>query len=80
MSRAGQPCGRALIYEIRLEGYLPPDWSDWFGGLTITCDEKGNTVLTGPVADQAALYGLLDRARDLGLTLLAVRSLGTEGV
>ena len=64
------------VYEIRLQGRLPSYRSSWFGGMAVTCDEEGNTLLTGPVADQAALYGLLDRARDLGLTLLAVRRLG----
>jgi len=60
-------------YEIRLKGTLPPYWSRWFGDMTITHDGEGNTLLTGPVADQAALHGLLDKARDLGLSLLDVR-------
>ncbi len=63
------------IYEIRLKGYLSLDWSDWFEGMTISHDEEHNTLLTGPVVDQAALFGLLDKIRDLGLPLLAVRSL-----
>ena len=60
------------IYEIRVAGLLSPQWMDWFEGLTITLDESGNTLLSGPVADQAALYGLLKKVRDLGLSLLSV--------
>ena len=60
------------LYEIRLKGHLDGRWSDWFGGLTITLEEDGDTLLTGPVADQAALHGLLKRVRDLGLPLLSV--------
>jgi hypothetical protein len=60
------------IYEIRVAGHLSPQWADWFEGLTITLEEDGNTLLTGPVADQAALHGLLKKVRDLGLSLLSV--------
>jgi hypothetical protein len=60
------------FYHIRVHGHLDLTWSDWFDGLTITYDADGTTTLQGPVADQAALYGLISRARDLGLTLLAV--------
>ena len=60
-------------YEIRLRGTLPLYWSRWFGDMTITHDGEGNTLLTGPIIDQAALHGLLDKARDLGLALLEVR-------
>ena len=60
-------------YEIRLKGHLGPQWSDWFGGLTLTREDNGTTVLTGPVVDQAALHGLLRKVRDLGLPLLAIR-------
>lgn len=59
-------------YSIRIQGHLSAEWSDWFGGLTIHCHPDGTTTLSGPVADQAALYGLLLRVRDLGLPLLAV--------
>jgi hypothetical protein len=59
-------------YQIRLKGHLPPQWGDWFGGLTITLEPNGDTLLTGPIPDQAALYGLLKKARDLGLPLLAI--------
>jgi hypothetical protein len=60
-------------YEIRLRGILPPLWSRWFDGMTITCDDEGNTLLSGPIVDQAALHGLLAKVRDLGLALLEVR-------
>lgn len=61
-----------MIYEIKVEGHLGPEWTDWFGGLTITPEEDGETLLTGPVIDQAALHGLLKKVRDLGLPLLSV--------
>ncbi len=59
-------------YEIRIKGHLGPQWTDWFEGLTITLEEVGNTLLTGPVVDQAALHGLLRKVRDLGLPLISV--------
>ena len=59
-------------YRIRVQGQLDPAWSAWFDGLSVTHDADGDTTLAGPVADQAALYSLLRKARDLGLTLLAV--------
>jgi hypothetical protein len=64
--------GQPPIYQIRLGGHLSQQWADWFGGLTLTLADDGDTLLTGPVADQAALYGLLKKVRDLGLTLLSV--------
>jgi hypothetical protein len=60
------------IYEIRVAGHLSPQWTDRFESLTITLEEDGNTLLSGPVADQAALHGLLKKVRDLGLPLLSV--------
>jgi hypothetical protein len=59
-------------YEIRLKGHLDDRWAAWFDGLTITRQDDGTTLLTGPVADQAALHGLLSKVRDLGLPLIAV--------
>jgi hypothetical protein len=67
------PAGR--WYEIRLEGRLDARWSVWFDGLTLTAGPDGTTTLRGPVVDQAALHGLLQRLRDLGLPLLAVTQL-----
>jgi hypothetical protein len=68
---------QAMVYQIRLKGHLGRQWTDWFGGLTITLEENGDTLLTGPVADQAALHGLLRRVRDLGVPLLSVMRLET---
>lgn len=62
-------------YEIRLKGHLESRWVKWFDGLTTTLEENGNTLLRGPVADQAALHGILKKVRDLGLTLLSVNSI-----
>ncbi len=61
-----------VIYQIRLKGHLGKQWTDWFEDLTITLMEGGDTLLTGPVIDQAALHGLLKKVRDLGLTLISV--------
>jgi hypothetical protein len=61
-----------MVYQIKLEGHLGSQWTAWFEGLTITRGTDGETLLTGPVVDQAALYGLLRKVRDLGLPLLAV--------
>ena len=58
--------------EIRIKGKIAKHWSSWFAGLTIRYTEKDETVLTGTVADQATLYGVLNRLRDLGLPLLSV--------
>jgi hypothetical protein len=63
--------GQPTIYQIRIEGHLGPQWTDWFGGLTITLEEGGDTLLTGQVADQAALHGLLRKVRDLGMPLIS---------
>jgi len=59
-------------YEIRLKGHLDDKWADWFDSLTITREDNGETRLTGPVVDQAALHGLLRKVRDLGMPLIAV--------
>jgi hypothetical protein len=60
------------VYQIRIKEQLGQHWSAWFGGLTITTEANGETVLTGQVVDQAALHGLLSKVRDLQLTLLSV--------
>lgn len=61
-----------MAYQIRIEGHLDDQWTDWFGGLTIALEEDGNTLLTGPVVDQAMLHGLLKKVRDLGMQLVSV--------
>jgi hypothetical protein len=63
---------RPVIYQIRIKGQLDAQWTDWFGGLAITPQENGDTLLTGPVVDQAALHGLLKKVRDLGMPLISV--------
>jgi hypothetical protein len=65
---------RHQCYEIRLKGHLDERWAEWFAGLTITLKDNGDTLLTGPVIDQAALHGLLKKVRDLGMTLISVSS------
>src|SRR5215472_17578384 len=67
--------GHPMIYQIRIEGHLGHEWADWFEGLTLTLEDNGETLLTGPVVDQAALYGLLRKVRDLGIPLLSVVSI-----
>ena len=63
---------QADYYEIRLKGHLDESWTGWFDGFTITLTDNGETILTGSVADQAALHGLLKKVRDLGLPLLSI--------
>jgi hypothetical protein len=63
------------IYQIKIEGRLGSHWSEWLENLTITRDEEGNTLLTGPVVDDAALHGILKKVRDLGTPLLSVNCL-----
>ena len=64
--------GQPTIYQIRVKSHLGSDWTDWFEGLTITLEEDGDTLLTGPVVDQAALHGLLKKVRDLGMPLVSL--------
>jgi hypothetical protein len=65
-----QPLG----YQIRLKGHLGRQWTDWFGGLAITLEDNGDTLLTGAVIDQAALHGLLRKVRDIGMPLVSVHA------
>ncbi|TMC16545.1 MAG: hypothetical protein E6J36_21370 [Chloroflexi bacterium] len=64
--------GQPLVYQIRIKGHLGREWTDWFGGLTITLEDNGETLLIGPVIDQAALHGVLKKVRDVGMPLLSV--------
>ena len=64
--------GPPLVYQIRIKGHLGRQWTDWFGGLTITLEDNGETLLTGAVVDQAALHGLLRKVRDVAMPLLSV--------
>jgi hypothetical protein len=63
-----------MVYQIKIKGHGSYQWTDWFEGLTVTLQENGDTLLTGIVIDQAALYGLLKRVRDLGRPLLSVNA------
>ena len=69
---SGSEKAQPLVYQIRIKGHLGREWTDWFGGLIITLEDNGDTLLTGPVVDQAALYGLLKKVRDVGIPLLSV--------
>ena len=60
------------FYQITVKGHLDNRWADWFEGLTITLEDNGETLLTGPVVDQAALHGVLRKVRDLGMLLISV--------
>ena len=64
--------GQPMVYQIRIKGHLGREWTDWFGGLAITALDNGETLLTGSVVDQAALYGLLKKVRDVAMPLISV--------
>jgi hypothetical protein len=72
------PADRPARYELRVRGVLDRHWSGWFEGLEVSSEEPGQTLIAGPVADQAALHGLLARIRDLGLPLLSVQRISSE--
>ena len=78
MMRNEQKSARApdqsKVFQIRIQGHLSQQRMDWFEGLTITLEEDGNTLFSGPVVDQSALHGILKRIRDLGMPLLSVNS------
>ena len=61
-----------MVYQIRITGHLSHTWTDWFECLTLTLEDNGDTLLTGPLVDQAALHGLLKKVRDLGMPLVSV--------
>ncbi len=67
-----EPTVQPILYEIRVKGHLAPRWLESFAGLTMAYTESGETILSGPVEDQAALHGMLGRIRDLNLTLISV--------
>ena len=64
--------GQPLVYQIRMKGHLGRQWTDWFEGLTIRLTDNGETLLTGPVVDQVALYGVLKKVRDVAMPLVSV--------
>ena len=70
---------KTLIYQVRIEGQFDQQWTDWFEGLTVTQEEDGTTLLTGPIVDQSALHGLLKKVRDLGIPLISVNRMETTG-
>ena len=74
--------GETMVYRIRIKGHLSAEWTEWFGGLSVTAQDGGVTLLSGAVIDQAALHGLLRKVRDLGMPLLSVEYVepGLEGV
>jgi hypothetical protein len=67
-----EDCYQPGLYEIRIKGHLEDRWANWFEGLTISLENNGDTLLAGPVVDQAQLFGILRKVRDLGMPLLSV--------
>ena len=67
-----------MHYAIRVKGHLDPRWSAWFDGLSLAAEDDGTTTLQGPIADQAALHGVLQRLRDVGLALVSVTQVGPD--
>jgi hypothetical protein len=70
---SGADADKPTLYEIRIKGQLDHHWTDWFGGLAITLQPNGDTLLSGPIVDQAALHGVLRKVRDLGMPLVSIR-------
>ena len=68
----------AATYEIRVEGHLDDHWSEWLGGMSLTRTDRSETILTGALPDQAALYGVLMKMRDLALTLVSIRRIESD--
>ena len=71
--------GAFVQYEIRVKGHLDPRWAAWFDGLSLTTTDDGTTVIRGPIVDQAALHGVLQKLRDIGVPLISVTQLRPEG-
>ena len=67
-----------MVYQLRIKGHLGQQWTEWFEGMTITLEDNGDTLLTGPVVDQAALHGLLKKVRDLGMPLISVNCVASD--
>jgi hypothetical protein len=78
-SQPGDDDAPAPRYEIRVRGHLGSRWASWFDGMNLTAEDDGTTVIRGPVVDQAALHGLLQSLRDLGITLLSLIPLAADG-
>ena len=72
--RISREKSEAQYYQIRIKGYISPDWSEWFEGMNIRHEENGNTLISGLVEDQAALFGIFLKIQNLGLTLLSVNN------
>ena len=70
-TNSGSDPSQPMVYRITIKGHLGRQWTDWFEGITITLTDNGETLLTGPVVDQAALFGLLKKVRDLGMPLIS---------
>ena len=66
---------KIMIYQIRINGHLDNKWAEWFGNMTFSLENNGDTIITGPIVDQAALHGLLKRVRDLGMPLISVNQI-----
>ena len=67
-----------IVYQFRIKGHLRQQWMNWFEGLTITLEEDGNTLLSGPVVDQSAMHGILKKIRDLGMPLLSMKPIDSD--
>jgi len=67
-------------YRIQVKGHLPAGWSEWLGPFEITCEPDGNTILTGPIRDQAELYGLVAKLQNLGLTLISINQVSESKI
>jgi hypothetical protein len=72
------PDNTTVIYQIRIQGQIDESWSDWLGGLTITPQPEGETLLAGPIVDQAALHGIMDRLYAINLSILSVAQVRNE--